>query len=106
MREAILLFLIVAAGFVASGFISSLYLLLSGQREYAPKAETEAGRLAAVGLTIFTGPSVLAMNALRRQDGEDGGGGYRTLILLLVTLWSYVLGLLVVNIAITIPSPF
>lgn len=106
MREAILLFLIVAAGFVASGVISSLYMLLSGQREYAPKAETEAGRLAAVGLTIFTGPAVLATNALRRQSADTSGGGYRAMILLLVTLWSYVLGLLVVNLALSLPSPF
>ena len=106
MREFLLLALIVAAGFVASGVIASFYMLVSGQREYAPKAETEAGRLAAVGLTIFTGPSILAFNALRPPAEEAPPGSYRVLVLMLVALWSYVLGLLVVGLAITIPSPF
>jgi hypothetical protein len=105
MREALLFLMLIAAGFVASGLIASLYMLLSGQREYSPKAETDAGRLAAVGLTIFTGPSVLALGAFRRQD-EPPPPGYRVVILMLVALWSYVLGLLVVSIALKLPSPF
>jgi hypothetical protein len=106
VREAILLGLIVAAGFVSSGVIASFYMLVTRQREYAPKAETEAGRLAAVGLTIFTGPSILALNAFRPQGAEDQPGGYRIFVAMLVMLWSYVLGLLVVNVAIRLPSPF
>ena len=106
MRDILLLALIVAAGFTASGVIASFYMLVSGQREYSPKADTEAGRLAAVGLAIFTGPSILAFNALRPSREDTPPGSYRALVLMLVTLWSYVLGLLVVSVAVTIPSPF
>ena len=105
MREGLILLMVVATGFVASGLIASLYMLLSGQREYSPKAETDAGRLAAVGLTIFTGPSILAFGAFRRQS-EPPPPGYRIAILLLLTFWSYVLGLLIVSIALKLPSPF
>ncbi len=105
MREALLLLLIIASGFVASGVIASLYRVLSGRSEYAPQPTTEAGRLAAVGLTIFTGPAVLAINALR-ADANEQPRAYLAVVMAIVTLWSYVLGLLVVTLAIRLPSPF
>lgn len=105
MRDALLLLLIVVSGFVASGVIASLYRVLSGKTEYAPEPKTEAGRLAAVGLTIFTGPAVLAANALK-SDASEQPRAYLAVVMAVVTLWSYLLGLLVVTIAIRIPSPF
>lgn len=105
MREAVLLLLIVAAGFVASGLIAALFRVLSGKGEYAPQPTTEAGRLAAVGLTIFTGPAVLTFNALKADPAEQPRA-YLLVVFAVATLWSYVLGLFVVNIAIKLPSPF
>ena len=105
MREALLLLMIIASGFVASGLIASLYRLMTGKQEYALQPTTEAGRLAAVGLTIFTGPAVLTLNALKaNQDVQPRA--YLMAVLAVSTLWSYVLGLLVVWVAIKLPSPF
>lgn len=105
MREAMLLLMIVASGFVASGLIASLYRLLTGKADYAPEPSTEAGRLAAVGLTIFTGPAVLTFNALKAGTSEQPRS-YLAVILTVAALWSYLLGLLFVSLAIRIPLPF
>ncbi len=105
MREALLLILIIASGFVASGVIASLYRLVTGSSEYAPQPKSEAGRLAAVGLTIFTGPAVLTFNALKADPAEQPRL-YLLVVLTVATLWSYVLGLVVVTVAIRLPSPF
>ena len=105
MREALLLLMIVASGFVASGLIASLYRVFTGKPEYAPQPQSEAGRLAAVGLTIFTGPAVLTMNALKADPAEQPRT-YLIAILAVSTVWSYMLGLFVLTLAIRIPSPF
>lgn len=105
MREALLLLLIIASGFVASGLIASLYRFLSGKAEYAPAPTTEAGRLAAVGLTIFTGPAVLTFNALKADPAEQPRA-YLIVAFSVAALWSYVLGLFIVSLAIRIPNPF
>lgn len=105
MREALLLLMIVASGFVASGLIASLYRVFSGKPEYAPQPTTEAGRLAAVGLTIFTGPAVLTFNALK-ADSTEQPRVYLFVVFAIAGLWSYVLGLFFVTVAIRLPSPF
>ncbi len=105
MREALLLLLIVASGFVASGLIASLYRLLAGTAEYAPQPKTEAGKLAAVGLTIITGPAVLTFNALKADPAEQPRA-YLMVVFMVAALWSYVLGLFIVSLAIRIPNPF
>lgn len=105
MREALLLLMIVASGFVASGVIASLYRFISGKPEYAPAPQSEAGKLAAVGLTVFTGPAVLTMNALKADPAEQPRA-YLFVVLAICALWSYLLGLFVLTIAIRIPSPF
>lgn len=104
MREALLFLMLIAAGFVASGLIASLYMLLSGQREYSPKAETDAGRLAAVGLTIFTGPAILTANAIRSRS--DQPPAYLPIVLAIASLWSFALGLLFVPLIALLPLPF
>ena len=104
MREALLFLMLIATGFVASGLIASLYMLLSGQREYSPKAETDAGRLAAVGLTIFTGPAILTANAIRSRS--DQPPAYLPIVLAIASLWSFALGLLFVPLIALLPLPF
>ena len=105
MREALLLLLIVASGFVASGLVASLYRLISGKPDYAPEPKTDAGKMAAVGLTIITGPAVLTFNALKADPAEQPRASLMG-VLAVATLWSYVLGLFVVTVAIRLPNPF
>jgi hypothetical protein len=104
MRDVVLLILIVASGYVASGLIASAFLLLTGKDEYALKPGNEGARLAAVGLTIFTGPAILTTNAIRARSEQPPA--YLPIVLAVSTLWSYVLGLFVVSLALQIPSPF
>lgn len=104
MREVIILLLVIASGYVASGLIASAFVLLTGREEYALKPNSEGGRLAAVGLTIFTGPAILTANAIRSRAEQPAA--YLPIVIAVSTLWSYVLGLMVVSVALTIPSPF
>ena len=105
MRDLILFFLVLSSGYVASGVIASGFMLFSGRSPQLIKPQSEATRLAAVGLTIFTGPSILTSNAIRsRNDGQPPA--YLAIVLMLSAAWSFVIGLFVVSIAITIPSPF
>ncbi len=106
MRDLIVLLLIIASGLVASGVISSFYMLVTRKAEYSLKAETDGGRLFAVFLTIFTGPSVLALGTLDKQTKELAPVAYRPVILIVVALWSYLLGMMVVSLALTLPKPF
>lgn len=105
MRQLLLLTIIIASGFVASGLIASFYRVITGKNEYAPQPKTDAGRLAAVGLTIFTGPAVLTINAWKADPAEQPRA-YLFVILAVCTLWSYLLGLFVMTLAVRLPSPF
>jgi hypothetical protein len=104
MRDIILLLLIVASGYVASGLIASVFMLLTGRNEYALKPSNDGARLAAVGLTIFTGPAILTTNAIRARAEQPPA--YLPIVIAISALWSYVLGLFVVSVALTIPAPF
>lgn len=105
-RELILFLLVTASGFVASGVIASLFTMLSGQKEYALKPASEAQSMAAIGLTIFTGPAILTMNAIRGRHNADQPPAYLAVVLGVSAVWSYVLGLFFVTIALQIPLPF
>jgi hypothetical protein len=105
MRDLILFFLILSSGYVASGVIASGFMLFSGRNPQLIKPQSEATRLAAVGLTIVTGPSILTSNAIRsRNDGQPPA--YLAIVLMLSAAWSFIIGLFVVSVAITFPSPF
>ena len=106
MRELVLFLLIISSGFVASGVIASLFAMLTGREGYALAPSSETQRLAAVGLTIFTGPSILTLNAIRGRHNSDQPPAYLAVVLAISTAWSYVLGLFFVSIALVIPSPF
>ena len=79
-------------------------MLVTGREEYSLKPNTEGARLAAVGLTIFTGPAILTTNAIRARAEQPAA--YLPIVIAVSAVWSYVLGLLVVSLALQIPSPF
>ncbi len=106
MSDLVLLTLIIATGYVTSGLAMSFFVVASGKAEYDLKPETEVGRLAAVGLTIFTGPAVLTGNAIRGRQTDAYPASWLAVAVGVSILWSYMLGLLVVSVAITLPSPF
>ena len=104
MHEFIVFLMVLAAGYVASGVIMSFYLLVTGKSEYAPQPKTDFQRVATVGLTVFTGPSLLATNALKADQSQPKG--YAWIMFGITLFWSYLLGLFVVTIALSLPSPF
>lgn len=105
MHEAAIFALVLAAGYIASGVISSFYMLVTGKTEFAPKPSSDIARLATMGLTIFIGPSLLTNNVLK-ADNSDQPRAYVWIMLGLTLLWSYLLGLFFVTLAIAIPTPF
>ncbi|MEO8755710.1 MAG: hypothetical protein ABI624_23855 [Casimicrobiaceae bacterium] len=105
MHEITLLLMIVASGFVASEIITTFYKVVTGAKEYAPQPKNDFQRVATVGLTIFTGPSLLTANVLR-ADETGQPKGYIWIMLGLTLLWSYLLGLFFVTLALALPSPF
>lgn len=105
MTEFLIFLMVLAAGYVSSGLITSLYLLVSGAKEYAPQPKTDLQRFATVGLTIFTGPTLLTTNVLK-ADTAAQPRGYVWLMGGITLLWSYLLGLFVVTLALSLPSPF
>ena len=105
MHELTLLLMIMAAGFVASEVITSFYKVVTGTSEYAPQPKNDFQRVATVGLTIFTGPSLLTANVLRAETSGQPKG-YVWIMLGLTLLWSYLLGLFFVTLALALPSPF
>lgn len=104
MHELVVFVMILAAGYVASGLIMSFYLLVTGKTEYAPQPKTDFQRVAMVGLTIFTGPSLLTTTALKPPQGQPKG--YAWVMLGITLFWSYLLGLFIVTLALSLPSPF
>ncbi len=104
MHEVVLFVLIIASGYVASGVIASGFMLVTGREEYALKPSNEAMRLAAVGLTIFTGPAILTANAIRSRS--DQPPVYLPIVLAIASLWSFALGLLFVPLIALLPLPF
>ncbi len=105
MHQAAIFALVLAAGYVASGLIASCYTLVTGKSEFAPKPANDAARLASVGLTIFIGPALLTNNVLK-ADNSQQPKAYVLIMAGITLLWSYLLGLFFVSIAIALPSPF
>lgn len=105
MKEILVFGLVVAAGFVASGVVLSFYMLVTRSKSYEPAPKSDFQRVALVGLTIFTGPTMLTGNMMRKTE-EPPPRGYVPIMLGVTALWSYLLGLLVVSLALTLPSPF
>lgn len=102
MAEFLLLLLIIATGFVASGLTGSLVCLATGRGEPVLEPKTDFGRLVAVGLTIFTGPVALLRRAWVASKEYGDLVRYLAPAVLLTLLWTYILGLFLVSIAIAL----
>jgi hypothetical protein len=100
VRDAVLLLLIVLAGFSVSGLTASFYQLLTGKTEFALSPKSDAARVWAIGLSAVTGPAVLAINAVKAQLSGGQDRAYFAFALSVVAVWSYALGLFVVSLAI------
>jgi len=92
-----------AAGFVASGFIGSLYQLLTDK---PPKFSVEADSiLAGVSSTfvcIFAGPFIIMRQAIRGRIIEDRPLGWLAASALIAAGWSLCSGIIVIEFALAV----
>jgi hypothetical protein len=88
-----------AAGFTASGIISSLYRLL------AKDTGSSLGRTIYVAVMIFAGPTVLFENAARAWREKSCSGVAFWLAAALSGYWSMALGLLVIQLGLALKAP-
>lgn len=96
---ALVTFWSVAAGFVTAGLFSSLYQLITD----APVSftlilsEKMQTALLAVPLLLFSGPLVITRNAWRGRVLEQREWGWIMGSIAIVTLWSFITGLVVLD---------
>ena len=91
MHDVLVALFAIAAGFTASGIISSLYRLV------AKEAASSLGRAVYVGVMIFAGPTVLFENAAKAWRKKSCSGIAFWLAAALCGYWSLALGLLVIQ---------
>ncbi len=85
----------IAFGFTASGITASLYRLI------AKKPESLQARIVYAGVMVLAGPSVLFQNATASFRAKKCSGIAFWLAAAVTGYWSFVLGLLVLNIYIS-----
>lgn len=81
----------IAIGFTASGITSNIYKLL------ANKPETTRAKIVYAGVMVLAGPSVLFENAATSFRAKKCSGLAFWLAACVAGYWSFVLGLLVLN---------
>ncbi|HEY3637697.1 MAG TPA: hypothetical protein VGK90_06060 [Rhizomicrobium sp.] len=99
MHDTLVAIFAMAAGFTASGIISSLYRLL------AKDTGSSLGRTIYVAVMIFAGPTVLFENAARAWREKSCSGVAFWLAAALSGYWSMALGLLVIQLGLALKAP-
>jgi hypothetical protein len=93
----------IAAGFVAAGFIGSLYQLLTDQ---PPKFRFEADSLwagaSSTFIVVFAGPFIIMRNAIRGRLMEHRPLGWLAASAAIAAGWSLCSGILVIHMALAV----
>ena len=106
LSPAGVLLLCVVAGYVTSALASGLVRLVTGKTPTARTApKSDFGRAIALGMVTFTGPVTLFETALAAQARRELPRPHLYMSLALVVLWSYFIGLFVVQLGITLTAP-
>jgi hypothetical protein len=92
MHGLLVIFFALAFGFTASGITANPYRLI------ASKPETTRARIVYAGVMVLAGPSVLFANAAKKFHAKKCSGIAFWLAVAVAAYWSFVLGLLVLNI--------
>lgn len=95
-RDFIVVLFAVAAGFTASGIVANTYRLLG------KKPESLSARAGYIAVMVFAGPSVLFDNAARAWRNKNCSAAAFWLAAALSGYWSMALGLLVIQIGLSI----
>lgn len=93
----------IAAGYVAAGLVSSFYSLMTNRpASFQVAASTMIGRALQVPVIVFGGPFIVMRNALRSRAIENQSLSWLCLSLLIVVTWSFISGLFVIHIALSL----
>ena len=98
MEVLIATLLAVGAGFVVAGITSSAYRLATdGRVRFAPRSDDPVGRAVQVALLIVSGPLVIMRNAWLGAVRGDRPFYWFALSAAIATVWSFCLGLALLN---------
>jgi len=90
----------VAAGFTASGIAANLYRCVCEQAGIKP--ESQSGRLSRWAVMVVAGPNVLFSTAMRNMRAKQWKPVQFWVITMLVSYWSFALGLFLIDVAVHI----
>jgi hypothetical protein len=92
-----------AAGFVASGFIGSLYQLLTDQPpRFNVDADTIIAGISSTFVCIFAGPFIIMRQAIRGRIIESRPIGWFAASTCIAACWSLCSGIIVIQFAIVL----
>lgn len=94
MHGLIVIFFAIAIGFTASGIVANAYKLI------AKKPDSTADRIVYAGVMVVAGPNVLLGNAANSFKAKKCSRVAFWLAAAVAGYWSFVLGLLVLNISV------
>ncbi|MEQ9146437.1 MAG: hypothetical protein RLO08_18965 [Parvibaculaceae bacterium] len=90
--------LTLATGIVTAGLVASFYRLVTNKPpSFQMWQETTMGLIGGVATLVLAGPSVIMRNALRAQVIENRPPAWLVLSALLAGLWSFMVGIFVLN---------
>lgn len=94
-----------AAGFVAAGFLGSLYQLLTDQPpRFSVEASTFIRGLSTTFICIFAGPFIIMRQAIRGRVLEDRPIGWLAASAAIAAGWSLCSGIIVIEFALAAVS--
>ena len=91
MHGLIIILFAITIGFTASGIIANIYRLI------AKKPESLSARIVYAGVMVVAGPNVLFENAAKSFKTKKCSGIAFWLAAAIAGYWSFVIGLLVLN---------
>lgn len=93
----------VLAGFVAAGFIGSLYQLLTDQPpRFSVEADTLITGISSTFVCIFAGPFIIMRQAIRGRLIEDRPLGWLAASAVIAASWSLCSGIIVIEFALAV----
>jgi len=92
-----------AAGFVASGFIGSLYQLLTDKPpKFSVEADSVLAGVSSTFVCIFAGPFIIMRQAIRGRIIEDRPLGWLAASAVIAAGWSLCSGIIVIEFALAV----
>jgi hypothetical protein len=96
LRDVVVIFFSIAAGFTASGIVASLYRLV------ADKPQSSIGKTVYITVMVVAGPSVLLANAAKSFRAKGCSAYALWLAAAIAGYWSFAIGLFVLNISLAL----